>query len=442
MKKAMIKVIAVAAFLIISAPLLYAGEMQVLVDKLVEKGILTAYEGQILMSQAKEEAAKEMIETKKMIVPSWTDKVKIKGDVRFRTQEEWGKGFGPAHQRIRQRVRARLGVEGKVNDQIKAGILAVTGSADPRSTNQTLDNLDSYDFRLDQYYINWTPALPKEIGKGDLYLGKFKNPISMSSILWDGDINPGGMGVKYSSPKFELGEIPFSLYANGGMFWVREISTSQRDPLLWSIQGGFKADVVKDWGATADLSVAYHDFAHAGTNQDWGRDARSATTNTVWGGRYGNTYRYDFNLVDILFKYDSKQIGNFHLGHGLFGDFIWNADAPKNNFAWHLGGYIGDKKVNDTGKWKLKGEYRSIMRDAVPDFLPDSDFMGFTTQGRPSGGGTGGEGFVGSFKYGLMKNLVAGISYYYSQPISINKGLTNSYDEPYNIVMFDIETKF
>ncbi|MFA6636463.1 MAG: putative porin [Candidatus Omnitrophota bacterium] len=443
MKKAILKAMAVVSFLLVTAPALYASEMQILVDKLVEKGILTTYEGQILVSQAKEEAAKEMAETKKTIVPAWTDNVKIKGDVRFRTQTEWGKGLGPAHQRTRQRVRARLGVEGKVNEQVKAGILAATGGSDPRSTNQTLDdNFETYDFRLDQYYINWKPEIPKEIGKTGLWLGKFKNPMTKSPILWDGDINPGGIALQYGSPKFEIGDIPFSIYSNGGMFWLDEFGTSQRDPLLWTIQGGFKADVVKDWGATVDVSAAYYDFANTQNNRNYVNAPFSAGTNTLWGGALGNTYRYDFNLIDVLFKYDSKQIGDLKFGHGVFGDFIWNAGASKNNFAWQLGGYIGEKKVSEPGQWQLKGEYRSIMRDAVPDFLPDSDFYGFTAQGTPSGGGTGGEGFVGSFKYGLMKNLVAGVNYYYSQPMSINKGLTNSYDEPYNILMFDIETKF
>lgn len=444
MKKWILGIMVALTFMFVSsAAATYASEMQVLVDKLVEKGILTAHEGQILMSQAREEAAKDMAETKKIIVPAWTDNVKIKGDVRFRTQADWGKGLGPAHQRLRQRVRARLGVEGKVNEQVKAGILAATGGDDPRSTNQTLDdNFETYDFRLDQYYINWTPQMSQEIGKTDLWLGKFKNPMTVSPILWDGDINPGGMALQYGSPKFSLGEIPVSMYANGGMFWLDEFSTSQRDPLLWTIQGGFIADVVKDWGATVNVGAAYYDFANVQNNRSYQNAPYSAGTNTLWGGALGNTYRYDFNLIDVILKYDSKQIGDFKFGHGVFGDFIWNADAPDNNFAWQFGGYIGDKKVQGPGQWQLKGEYRSIMRDAVPDFLPDSDFPGFNTQGRPSGGGTGGEGFVGGFKYGLMKNLVAGITYYYSQPISINKGLTNSYDEAYNTLMFDIETKF
>ncbi len=443
MRKVLAVLLAATVIFTAAAPRSGASEMQVLVDKLVEKGILSPYEGQILMAQAKEEAAKDMAEAKKVIVPEWTDNVKIKGDVRLRTQADWGKGLGPAHQRLRQRVRARLGVEGKVNDQVKAGVLAVTGNDDPRSTNQTLDdNFESYDLRLDQYYINWTAPVPGEVGKVDLWGGKFQNPMTYSSILWDSDINPGGMALKYASPGFSLGEIPVSLYSNGGMFWLDEFQTSQRDPLLWTIQGGFKANVINSWGATVDTSVAYYDFANVQGNTAYASAPYSSGTNTLWGGRLGNTYRYDFNLVDVLFQYDSLQIGDFKFGHGVLGDFIWNTSAPTNAFAWQLGGYLGDKKPENPGQWKLTGEYRYIERESVPDFLPDSDFYGFTTQGVPRAGGTGGRGFVGSFEYALMKNLSAGLTYYYCEPISVNERLTNHYDEPYQLMMLDIRTKF
>jgi hypothetical protein len=443
MKKVMLALAVTGMILAQFSPYVSASEMDMLVNKLVEKGILTPYEGQVLTAQAKEEAAKSMVETKKMIVPEWTERVKIKGDVRFRTQSDWGKDVTPAHQRIRQRVRARMGVEGKVNEQVKAGILAVTGNDDPRSTNQTLDdNFETYDFRLDQYYINWTPEIPKEAGKADLWLGKFKNPLVTSPLLWDGDINPGGTAIKYGSPKLQLGEVPVNLYGTGGMFWLDEFSRSQNDPLMWVLQGGIKADVIKDWGSAIDLSMAYYNMTQGKGNPQYNNAPYSAGTNTLWGGGLGNTYRYDFHLVDLIFRYDAKRIGDFELGHGIFGDLIWNTTAPKNAFAWQLGGYIGNKSPSKPGEWRLKGEYRYLQRDAVPDFMPDSDFYGFTAQGVPAAGGTGGHGFVGGFEYAFMKNVVAALTYYYCEPISINKGLTNSYDEARQLMMLDIRTKF
>jgi len=419
-----------------------AGEMDVLVNKLVEKGILTPYEAQILIADAKQEAAKELAEGTAVTAPSWTQKIKMKGDVRFRTQTDWGKGLGPAHERIRQRVRARLGIEGKVNEEVAAGILAVSGGNDPRSTNQTLDDdFETYDFRLDCYYIKWTPELSEGVGDGTLWLGKFKNPLVKSELMWDGDICPGGMAAQYMSDPFEIMDISTNLYSNGGMFWLDEMGTSQRDPLLFVIQGGMVMDVFPEWDSTLNLGVAYYDFGKVNGNQSYGYDF-SAGTNSLWGGQLGNTYRYDFNIIDLIFMYDSKTFFGFDLGNGVYGDFIWNPPAENKNFGWQLGAYIGTRKPKKPGQWKLWGEFRYLGRDAVPDFLPDSDFYGFTTQGRPRGGGTNGLGVNFGGTYAIFKNTTLNAEYYWCEAINVETGLDNDYDEPYQLLQLDVKTKF
>ncbi len=443
MKKILFTAVALALFIFAFGQTpAWSGEIDVLVDKLVEKGILTPHEAKILLSEAKEEASKELAQGKAVTAPEWTQKIKLKGDVRFRTQTDWGKGLGPAHERIRERVRARLGVEGKVNDQVAAGILAVTGNDDPRSTNQTLDdNFETYDCRLDQYYIKWTPEMPKKIGGGTLWLGKFKNPLQKSELLWDGDICPAGIAAQYLSPGSQQAEIPTNVYANTAMLWLDEISRSQRDPLMWVFQGGLKMDVMRDWGATLDLGMAYYDLTNVKGNQSYGYNY-SAGTNTRWGGSLGNTYRYDFNLIDLLLRYDGKKLFDLEVGNGLYGDFIWNADASGKEFAWQLGGYLGKKKPNNPGDWKIWGEYRYIGRDAVPDFMPDSDFYGFTSSGVPAGGGTNGQGVNCGIEYAIFKNTVLAAEYYYMVPIDVDSGLPNRYDEPYQLLQLDVKTKF
>jgi phosphate-selective porin OprO and OprP len=69
-----------AVFLFAALTAAHASEMQILVDKLVEKGILTSQEGQVLMSQAKEEAAKKEIK-ENTIKPFW------KGNIGFESAD-------------------------------------------------------------------------------------------------------------------------------------------------------------------------------------------------------------------------------------------------------------------------------------------------------------------------------------------------------------------
>ena len=96
----------------------WAGEVDVLINKLVEKGILSQPEAtHLLMDMQKEgareknvakeiatEAAKEETKTSMVQIPKWVDKIKLKGDLRFRYQDEDKDDDGrPSRQRWRVR---------------------------------------------------------------------------------------------------------------------------------------------------------------------------------------------------------------------------------------------------------------------------------------------------------------------------------------------------
>ena len=134
--------------------------------------------------------------------------------------------------------------------------------------------------------------------------------------------------------------------------------------------------------------------------------------------------------------------------HGLYADYIHNgAAATKYNSGYLLGGYLGKKKIKNQGDWKARAEARYIERDAIPDFMPDSDFYGFGTyvatnqppniNGIPAGGGTNGKGINLAMEYQLFKNTSLNIEYYWMVPIV-------SWDklDPWNELQIDIITKF
>ena len=72
----------------------------------------------------------------------WADSLSFKGDLRYRfetIQDDSKKDAdGEEYTRERNRIRARLGAEAKVNDNLKAGLELSTGQTDPVSGNQTL----------------------------------------------------------------------------------------------------------------------------------------------------------------------------------------------------------------------------------------------------------------------------------------------------------------
>ena len=140
----------------------FAGEVDLLVDKLVEKDVLTPVEAQILLDETKIAVAKEIAEGKSSTLPSWIQKVKMKGDLRVRFQNE-GKdttkssGTVTNAKRKRARVRFRLGLEGKPADGWRVNAGLATGSDDPRSTNQTMQNNFSTKGRSNIYVAGKNP---------------------------------------------------------------------------------------------------------------------------------------------------------------------------------------------------------------------------------------------------------------------------------------------
>ena len=145
-----------------------AGEIDILVEKLVEKGILTHGEAQQILTETKEEVRKELAKGTSESVPSWVQRLKWKGDLRLRYQFE-DKRHDSTTGRHRQRLRGRLGLEAKVNDKVNvyAG-LATSGFGtkhdgsedyrDPRSRNVTFDNtFETKMLDLDYMYAKYSP---------------------------------------------------------------------------------------------------------------------------------------------------------------------------------------------------------------------------------------------------------------------------------------------
>jgi len=185
-----------------------APEVDVLVNKLVEKGLFTQEEARTLLIEMQKESvrgdaqveqiargtAKEVAqkEAKTLELPGWIKNTKLKGDLRLRYQHE-DKDKDDRSSRERSRIRYRLYGEHKVTDHWKAGWGIASGGDDPRSTNQTLDDtFSTKDIRLDMAWVQYTP-----FDWLSLTGGKFKNSIwGTKDLLWDSDIRPEGFAAE------------------------------------------------------------------------------------------------------------------------------------------------------------------------------------------------------------------------------------------------------
>jgi hypothetical protein len=386
-------------------------QSSILVRKLVEKGVLSPGEAQQVLNETKEEAKIQLAKGEAPGVPKWVQNVKFKGDLRTRYQ--WEKKqtgtTAKANDRDRARIRFRLGVDAKVNDQIKLAAGLATGSADPRSTNQTLqDFFQTPDIRLDYAYAQYMPFSWMALSGG-----KIKNPLwRPSAMLWDGDIYPDGASINLSwkaYPKFDT-------FLNTGFFVLDESSGYNADPIMWAVQPGFK------WGITdqSDLRATFNYYGFNGLKgKKGGYNNTSPDTNSKdAAGNYLYSYDSIGASAEIGFKKPLGDKGIFtHLPYmSVLGDFIQNTDPKKDRTGWLIGGKLGYSKVSKPGQWQGKYTYRKFQKDAWLDTFPDSDFYG---------GATGVKGHEVKFNYGLLNNVNFGLGYYHTENLTGTKRREN-----------------
>ncbi len=395
-----------------------------LVNKLVEKGILT--EAEVL--ELKEEiAADERVvreEGLKQSLPSWIQNTKLKGDFRLRYQYE--RKETDADARSRGRIRYRLGLETTPNDQTKVGFGIASGADDPRSTNQTFtDTFERPDVRMDLAYAEYAPMESVNLKLIGGIFPRSNYLWAPTDLLWDGDINPQGGAAHWEQT---LGQ--WTPYLNTGVLVIDEISSTSNDkvdPFLYYTQGGIKFKR-GDW--SVNLAGIYYGFnGLKGSCPDWSAATNTGITSASSGSCTG-ALRHDYDSAGVSaelalatpFEIDAVPEA------GIFGDFINNMDGNEvdNRAGWSLGARLGDKKVVSNGQWQLKYIFANLGKDAFVDFTPDSDRYAGKTDVRSH---------EGIFEYGINKNVSMGLDYYQSSRIKAAKASEH-------LIQADVNMKF
>lgn len=362
------------------------GEIDILVDKLVQKGVLSATEAQIILDETKKEVAMSVAKGKSYGSPAWPQKVKIKGDFRARYQAQQKEG---STNRDRARIRFRLGTEASVTENTKVYAGLATGGDDPRSTNQTLANtFETGDLRLDYAYAD------HKIGEVVLVkLGKIKKmPFwKPSDLLWDGDINPEGVAMCA-----DFG----SMFLNTSVLVLDELKKDTSDPFMFVFQPGFKVSLFED--VFLKGAVTYYGFE----NVEGNTFKHNAGTNSV---DVDDKLIYDYDSVGLALQLDVQNPLNLAPYFALMGEYNKASNPNDDNTAYMVGFKVGHKKVKKPAQWQLKYMYKELEKDAFVDFTSDSDFYG---------GATGAKGHEVVFNYAILKSVIVGVDYYNAKPIN------------------------
>lgn len=114
------------------------------------------------------------------------------GDLRLRDEPFFGGPDNQSQVRNRERFRARLNINAKLNDDFSGGLSLASGDIhDPISSNQTINQFYTRKvFALDRAFISYTPHGFKPLS---LTGGKFAYPFYRTELVWDNDLNPEGV---------------------------------------------------------------------------------------------------------------------------------------------------------------------------------------------------------------------------------------------------------
>ena len=388
-------------------------EYEILVNELVEEGVLTPEKAEDILAQvndAKEKAAKEGrgFELPKEL--EWLKRLKFSGDLRLRYQFDDHEDND--YTRHRGRYRFRFGVKAKIVDGVSVAAGLATGGSDPRSTNQTMDNdFGTPDIRFDYGYAEYEPFTWLALKAGKIKGMPLWKP---SDLLWDSDINPTGGALQLDHTLLE-NSVTLDGFFNTGIFILEEWKPVS-DPIMYYFQPGFNLKVKPVY---FKFAFTYYGFNKVKDSVFYADN--SAESNTGWD----TGLMYDFNTIAL-----GGEVG-FNTGFSFipyvagFGEYIYNPDS--SDYGWLTGMKVGHKKVSKFGQWQAKYMYRYLERDAWLDIFPDSDARG---------GATNTEGHEVAFTFGLHKYISVGLDYYYTMPIE------HYPEDGEHLFQFDLQFKF
>ncbi len=319
-------------------------------------------------------------------VAEWTQRIKVTGDVRVRSESRFygddnsgivsnwaavnaGSGFDtntntnlqlPPLLNTRQdrrnlwRIRARLGVEAMIGDHTTAGIRLASGSSNgPVSTTEQLGGgLSKKDVWLDQAWLAYSPADWVTV-RG----GRFGNPFWSSDTLFSNDLNFDGLAANL---KYGFGDGDLDLFGTLAVAPLEYTSDSlqsrsgEKSPNENKWLSGAQAGV--NWRFNDDnalrAALGYYDFKNisgrlsspcalysgaVGCDTDWSRPAFMQKGNTLMlirdialnpmdpAGTPAPQYvglASAFRLATLNLRWDTRLAQD--IGLRLEGDFIRN----------------------------------------------------------------------------------------------------------------------
>lgn len=363
-----------------------AQSIDALLDKLIEKNILTVKEAKDLREDVDKDFAKAY--AAKSGMPDWVTSMKLYGDVRMRYENIFPDAGGYVD-RTRFRYRVRPGLTVTIKDNFEVGMRltsseAASGSAnggDPISGNTSFSGNGSKKFiYIDLAYAKWK-AVNNTDWTAVTTVGKMENPFQFpGTMVFDKDYTPEGFAEEVTY-RFNDQQ---ALKLTGAGFVLNEAELSQKDSYML----GAQLRLNSTWSPKISSTIGAGYFSLL--------NRPMLNTSIVPNQGRGNTrtpagdlvYGYSPFHVDAGVTYTLETMplytGKFPIT--VSGDYLHNPSAPRNNDAYSVGITMG--KAGKKSTWQLDYRWTSLEADAWYEEFTESDF-GATYVTAPAGGSTG-----------------------------------------------------
>lgn len=444
---------------------------EALINKLVQKGVLTESEGKQLMT----ETDTNFVSASKWRLNQAIKDIGLFGDLRFRYEyrgaDNAPKSGATTDDYVRERFRyaVRFGLKGDLFDNFYYGLRLET-STNPRSpwvtfgddSNPTPSAKNSDGINVGQAYLGWRPTPWYE-----MTVGKMPMPLYVTPMTWDSDINPEGAVEKI---KFNVG--PANLFANFGQFLYQDTNPDSAFPssdtfmLAWQVGADVK------FATNMSFKIAPVIYNYTGVGHGNGLDAAytgEGSKGINVGLNSGSSTNYNQNGINNLLVLDVPAEFNLKVGkYGAraFGDFAYNfhggdrarAAAVTAGPAILSHAYTGQDKAYQAGvgfgnlglvygqtskkhTWEARAYWQHIEQYALDVNLIDSDFF----EGRANL-----EGVYSALAYSFTDSIIGTVRYGYARRINRNLGTGGSNPDlpilnpvnQYHLLQLDVTWRF
>jgi hypothetical protein len=388
-----------------------------LLDKLVDKGIITVKEADDLRHQSDKDFAKAY--AAKSGMPDWVTALKINGDMRARY--DYFKSPNDAFvERGRFRYRLRLGAVATIKDNFEVGLRLTSSDpngsfgGDPISGNTTLqDNASKKFVYFDLAYGKWNFVNSKPITES-ITVGKMENPFQFSDTLFDNDYTPEGAGYNLTWRPNDA----HSLKLNAGIFVLDELGADSQDPYLYGAQ--IRWDAAWSKAVATSIGVAALNIVNE----------QSLTNGAVPAVNRGNTRNAPTGVLANNFNpliADASLTYTFVDGLPVLyaapfpikiaGEYLNNVAVRDREQAAQVGVTFG--KAGKKGLWEVSYRFKYVGGDAWYEELSDSDFGAYyagtfpnSGSGAGYGAGTNLRGHIAKLSYSPFDALTLSATYF------------------------------